>query len=155
MFNSFKLRPGDFWRICDRTGRKVPASQTRREWNGLIVDKSVFEPRQPQDFVRGRAERMGVPDPRPRQTDRFVGHLRTTLTAAAEPGDETIYVETTARFEGGDKIEIALDTGEMFPVMVNLVADAYRLDLFRPLPYGAAPGNLVTNVTANSIPDLG
>ena len=65
-------KPGSFWRICDRTGFKVRAEDTREEWNGLIVSKSVFEERHPQDMVRGREDRQNVPKPRPRTVDQWI-----------------------------------------------------------------------------------
>lgn len=70
--------PGDPWVICDRSGLKVRMSDTRKEWNGLRVAKAFYEPRHPQDFVRGRKDDMRVPDARPRQPDVFL-----------EPGDVT------------------------------------------------------------------
>lgn len=63
---------GDYYRICDRTGYKVRARKTKREWTGNIVREQSFELRQPQDFVRGRKDPQTVPLPRPRQTDIFV-----------------------------------------------------------------------------------
>ena len=66
-------KPGDFYRICDLSGRKVRASETVKQWNGLIVHRDWAEPRNPQDFVRGVADRQAVPDPRPEATDQFVG----------------------------------------------------------------------------------
>ena len=65
------FRPGDFWRICDRTGRKVLASDTVKEWTGAIVQRKSYDARHPQDFVRARPERPGVTDARPRPTDVF------------------------------------------------------------------------------------
>lgn len=57
---------GDFWRICDRCGGKVRQSATAKEWTGLIVCRTgCYEARHPQDFVRGRADRQAVNDPRP------------------------------------------------------------------------------------------
>lgn len=64
-------RPGDFYRIDDRTGFKTLASRTKKEWTGLIVDRDVYEARHPQEFVRGRADKQSVPDPRPRPQDQF------------------------------------------------------------------------------------
>jgi hypothetical protein len=65
-------RPGDYRVICDRCGRKRYASETRKEWNGLLVCREHFEARHPQDFVRGRADDQTVSDPRPRPDDRFL-----------------------------------------------------------------------------------
>lgn len=64
--------PGSFYRICERTGMKTREFNTRREWQGLIVRKEVFEPRQPQDFVRGVPDNQTVPYPRPRPTNVFI-----------------------------------------------------------------------------------
>lgn len=61
-------RPGDFYRICDLSGKKVHASDTVKLWNGLIVRKSWYEARNPQDFVRGRHDNQLVYDPRPEYT---------------------------------------------------------------------------------------
>lgn len=58
-------RRNDFNRICDRTGFKVKASNTRKEWNGLIVRAESWEPRHPQDFVRGRRDQQSVREARP------------------------------------------------------------------------------------------
>ncbi len=68
-----KLAPGDWYVSCDKTGFKVPASETRKEWNGLIVWEQVYEARHPQDFVRGVRDDQTVPFARPVNTaDNFV-----------------------------------------------------------------------------------
>lgn len=41
------------------------ASETRKEWNGLRVHKDYWEPRHPQEFVRGRRDDQLVSDARP------------------------------------------------------------------------------------------
>lgn len=77
MGTELHYKMGSFYRICERTGMAVRADRTQREWQGLIVRKEVFEPRQPQDFVRGVQDIQTVPYPRPRQTDQFVGATTT------------------------------------------------------------------------------
>jgi len=64
--------PGDHYKICDVCGFKVRASQTKKRWDGLIVCIPDWEPRHPQDFVRGRVDKQAVSDPRPEPTDVFV-----------------------------------------------------------------------------------
>lgn len=64
-------RPRGFYRIDDRTGFKVRADRTVKEWDGTIVAREDFEARHPQDFVRGRRDTMAVPDPRPEPADVF------------------------------------------------------------------------------------
>lgn len=60
------------WVICDRTGFKVPYSDTVKEWNGLRVRKRSYESRHPQDFVKGRKDVQTVPDPRVESEDVFL-----------------------------------------------------------------------------------
>jgi len=63
------FKKGDHNAICDRDGGKYKASEMRKEWNGLIVHKSNFEPRHPQDFVRGRKDDQSVAWTRSEGTD--------------------------------------------------------------------------------------
>jgi hypothetical protein len=56
---------GEHLVVCDRSGRTVLASETRKEWNGLRVYKDYWEPRHPQEFVRGRKDDQLVKDARP------------------------------------------------------------------------------------------
>lgn len=59
-------RAGDFYRICDRCGKKMHASRTAKEWTGLIVCMvGCLDVRNPQDFVRAKHDRQRVTDPRP------------------------------------------------------------------------------------------
>jgi len=67
------LKRGSFNQICDRTGFKVKASETRKEWNGLRVRKQDWESRQPQDKIRMYPDNQSVPDPRPEGVDVFKG----------------------------------------------------------------------------------
>jgi hypothetical protein len=64
--------PGSFYRIDDRTGYKIRAEHTRKEWTGRIVREQSWEPRQPQDLVRGVRDDQNVPEPRPRQQNVFI-----------------------------------------------------------------------------------
>ena len=65
-------RPGDFLRVCDVCGGVYYASETRKQWNGLIVCEEDYETRNEQDFTRGVADRQRVPDPRPEPADVFL-----------------------------------------------------------------------------------
>jgi hypothetical protein len=65
-------RPGDHLVVCDRTGFVVYASDTVKEWTGLRVRRESAEQRHPQDHVKGRIDRQGVPDARPRPADYFL-----------------------------------------------------------------------------------
>jgi len=76
----FKL--GDFNVICDYSGFKCKRSECRRTWDGYIVRKDFWEPRQPQDFVRGRKDTIAAPpgETRSESPDTFI-------TTAVTPED--------------------------------------------------------------------
>ena len=65
-------RPGDYNVICDYSGFKCKRSQCKMTWDGFLVRKDFWEPRQPQDFVRGKRDRQSVPIPRPEPDDNFI-----------------------------------------------------------------------------------
>jgi hypothetical protein len=89
-------RAGDYWRVCDVCGFDYRASETLKRWDGLIVCHDDWEPRHPQDFVRGRADRQRVHEPRPQPTDTFVDTFRNYVVSPSgdhvlsPAGDEVI-----------------------------------------------------------------
>lgn len=44
---------GDWNAVCDGCGREFKASQLRKDWQGFMMCDRDWEPRHPQDFVRG------------------------------------------------------------------------------------------------------
>jgi hypothetical protein len=52
---------GNWNAICDKCGKKYKASKLKTEWNGLLVCRTCFEFRHPQDFVRGVKDSTYVP----------------------------------------------------------------------------------------------
>jgi len=58
--------------ICESCGRLVKAGELRQRWDGFMVDEQCWEPRQPQDFVRGVADYQAPPFTRPEQSDSFI-----------------------------------------------------------------------------------
>jgi len=66
-----RLILGDYNIISDRSGQKIKRSEARFTWDNLLVEKSQWEPKQPQLDIRGRDEQISVPDSRPRQPDVF------------------------------------------------------------------------------------
>ena len=65
-------RPGGHYVICDVCGFKIRASETRKRWDGLRVCTKDWEPRHPQDGVRGQRDRQAVTDARPEPPDVFL-----------------------------------------------------------------------------------
>ena len=146
---------GDFWRICERSGFKVRASHTSKQWDGLIVRDSEFETRHEQDFVRGRKDRQNVPDPRPEGPNTFYGALYTVTTAAASPGALSITVESTVRWQAGDTIGIPLSDGNMHRALLHDVPSVTVLTLTAGLPVLVESGAVIVNQSAVSEPDIG
>jgi len=102
--------PGDYYVICDRCGFKKRVSQTRKEWNGLLVCTDCWEPRHPQDFVKAKRDIQRVPIARPDKTTT----LRTTAlsgTAAANAG--SFDVADATNISDGTALGITLDNGDI------------------------------------------
>lgn len=67
-------RSGTYNGICDRCGSKFKFSDLKLEWDGLYVctANGCWEPRQPQDYVKGVRDDMSVPVSRPDQPNVFL-----------------------------------------------------------------------------------
>ncbi len=68
-------RAGAWNAICDRCGFKFKNADLRLEWNGLRTCRECWEPRHPQDLLRGKKDDQTVPWSRPDSdgTDVSVG----------------------------------------------------------------------------------
>lgn len=55
------IRPGDWLYNCQRCGFTIYGSEVRREWTGLRVCSKCWDPRHPQDFLRGIRDDQAVP----------------------------------------------------------------------------------------------
>lgn len=58
---------GDWLAACDRCGQTFRASRMRAEWTGLRVCRSCWEPRHPQETIRGKKDKQSPVWTRPRQ----------------------------------------------------------------------------------------
>ena len=67
-------KSGTYNGICDRCGSKFKFSDLKLEWDGLYVctANGCWEPRQPQDYVKGVRDDMSVPVSRPDQPAVFL-----------------------------------------------------------------------------------
>jgi len=59
------LEIGTWNALCDRCQRKYKANQLKLEWTGWRVCESCWEPRHPQEFLRGHREDENVDWSRP------------------------------------------------------------------------------------------
>lgn len=64
---------GSYNQICDRTGKKVKSTQTRREWTGNTIRTQSWEERHPQDLIRSVEDHQDVDDPNPEAANNFLG----------------------------------------------------------------------------------
>lgn len=146
--------PGSFYRIDDQSGFKVRAERTRKQWNNIIVRLESWEPRQPQDFVKGVPDYQMVPEPRPRQTNTFLGPLVSSIIAPTPTGSILIEIENTGRMYAGDVINVILDNTDSFRTTINKVNSNTELILGAPLPWSVSFGNEVSDWSAVSPPNI-
>jgi hypothetical protein len=105
-----RYKHGDFNRICDRSGFKVKASETRREWTGRIVRVEDWEPRHPQDFVRARPDHQSVAFPRPEPaSDTFLNPNE------VNPGDLESPFDNLRVTSAGDQRRVAGGVRKVLP----------------------------------------
>lgn len=52
------FKPGDNNAICMQCGFKFKGSELMKRWDGIFTCSECWEPRQPQDFVRGVVDKM-------------------------------------------------------------------------------------------------
>jgi hypothetical protein len=137
-----EYRHGDHNSISDRTGFKVKASELRPEWTGNYVESRHWEPRHPQDFVRGIRDNPAVDNPRPGPADTF-GVSETTLDADELPGQTVLSVTSTANMTVGDSIKIALDNDEFHLSTISSFSAGDTVTIGTAIPSKAASGNTV------------
>jgi hypothetical protein len=127
------------------------------QWNNLRVDESVWEPRQPQDLVKGVPDIQSVPDARPLGQNVYVGPISTQTTANAIVGQTTIPVQTIFGFYAGAKVGcmLDLDGGTVFFTTIASPPTGSNLVLSNPLPFTMASGNLITLYQASPPPEPG
>lgn len=91
---------GEFNVTCDVCSKKIKAYESRQRWDGFIVCEDDWEPRQPQDFVRARQDKITVPFQRPIPTLEFV-----TLSCTA------ISKQSVADYATADCAQVGVDYG--------------------------------------------
>ena len=157
MGRKLHFKMGSFYRTSDRTGFPTRAENTRMEWNNLIVEDKVWEPRQPQDLVKGVPDIQSVPDARPLGANVFVGPISVQITAAAVIGQTIIPVQTTFGFYVGAKVGCMTDQdgGSVFFTTIAVPPSGFNLQLSQGLPYPMASGNLITLYKASPPPEPG
>lgn len=153
MGRKLHFRMGSFYRVDDRSGFPQRAEDTKQEWNSLIVDKSLWEIRQPQDFVKGVKDDQSVPLPRPLPPNIFDGPIYTQLESNAGIGATVLVVESVAGFTNGDPMGVMMNNGEVFRTTVSGNPSGANITMATPIPGPAASGNDVIDYAVH-IPAL-
>lgn len=144
MGRRLSYRPGSFYRQDDRSGFMQRAEETRLEWNGRIVDEKLWEPRQPQDLVRGVKDVQSVPMARPKPPPTFYGPVSQETSAAVGVGANLVPMVSLKGLNPGDKIGVMLSTGQYF--FTHLLAFIRgELAILNPLPQSVLNGAIVTD----------
>jgi len=145
---------GDNYILDDLSGFKIRASKAKIIPGGITGNLAVapkrWEPQQPQDFVRGVRDDQTVSLARPRQTDQFV-ILGTYVTAPSARGTNVITVASTVGFAFGQTVQIMLDSGVNFQVVLTDIS-GNTMTLLKPLP--ASVGEHYGDPIENSVLSL-
>ncbi len=164
------------WAISDRSGLRFPYTEMVREWNGMLVHTSEYEPKQPQlDPKPVGSDPQALWNPRPQRSSTAVLILLENNPFTTMIYSGVVYLNvfsedhqrkagSTVRFRGAPEV---INAGTGGP-------DAYNLQSFAPIPtiagvsdidsangftiqlgeidkYGNVTGNTTTNVLSNPI----
>lgn len=77
---------GDWNAVCYECGRKFKASQLIKHWRGYWVCQQHWEPRHPQDFVRGIPDHPAPPFVQPMPFQDQFSNFCTPNGMSAVPG---------------------------------------------------------------------
>ncbi len=104
--------------VCFECGRKRKASRLKRHWQGYYVCPEHWEPRQPQDFVRAKADIQTPPwvQPMPADTFRFLCDFWSS-SAMADYG-----VADCMRADSPIRIPFLIDTFQPTCIAGNAIA---------------------------------
>ena len=72
MGNRDFFKDGEYNTICYVCGRKRKSGEMKKRWDGIYTCMEDWEPRHPQDFVRGALENAIPPYVQPEGTDTFI-----------------------------------------------------------------------------------
>ena len=65
------LKRGSHNVICDRCGIKYKADELKKEWQGLMVCATCWEPKHPQDLIKSVQDQRPKAYYRPAGSDEF------------------------------------------------------------------------------------
>lgn len=149
--------PGSWYRISDFSSFKTRSYDTKKMWNGYWVRSDrEFEQRNSQDLVQGVSDEQAAPEPRPRPPNLYLGPVVTTLNANVNAGATSATVASSTGMLVGDSVEIILANDDGARVVLTAVPNSATIVFAgSPLPYAAASGAVVTDITQVAEPSPG
>ena len=142
--------PGDYYQLCDRCGRKIRASVSKKTWDGLVVCAADWEPRHPQELIHDTPQDwQAVRDARPRPSYITVSAI-TTIATAGSAGDSTITVTSISDMSDIQQISIQLDNGNLQVTTINGTPSGTTVTLTDKLTGSVAVGNYVAVSTTGT-----
>lgn len=145
-------RPGRHWVLCQRCGLDYYDNEIKKEWTGALVCKSCWEPRHPQDFVRGRRDRISAP--MPVNPDSLIN--QTAAEGSTNPLQSTFNISEIAigtipnqSYDSGTTISTITGGGAtIFPSYTDIFGETQA-----PVSYGASalPTGIAINTSTGAI----
>ena len=93
--------------ICDRCSFKYKADELKKEWTGLMVCSRCWEPRHPQEFLKGHKDEPQVPWSRPDTEDIDIEYVGDSSKEVVYGTNSTVQVWNTELTE--DRVLIIRD----------------------------------------------
>lgn len=104
MSKGWYWKKGSWNTICDDCGFKFKAEDLLLKWDGLRVCRSCWETRHPQELLRPRAEKTGVPWSRPDAVLLFTDPVCTITGIQGVAGCGTGGCAVVGRTYGGEPV---------------------------------------------------
>jgi hypothetical protein len=138
-----KYLKGDWNVICDYCGDKRKQSTCRLTWdNYLVCSDKCWEPRQPQDFVRGKVDKQRTP-PHLTRPDDVNNFTETLLTNPVAKGDVTFDLIDVSNVGQYTTIGISMDDTEVIHWSFVTVIVGNTITIEEEMPGPAADANTV------------
>ena len=141
-------RPGDYKVKCDKCGMTRYASECRLNWKDQLVCGSCFEPRHPQDSVKGIPDDQSVPIGRPDQPQTMG---QTTVATAGTRNAMTIVLTSVSGIADKDGLGIVLNDGTVHWTFSDGTPSGTTVTLASYLPGPAKVGNVVYLPSVNNL----
>jgi hypothetical protein len=136
--------PGDWYLVCDECGLDFRRSDMRKRWDNAWVCEKDWEPKHPQEFVRGIAEKIRVPIARPVPEDNNMikswGESSTYETFESTNSQITSAINTSGNGSARTN-DTGIISGTNYSISVTLDMESGQLPSLITGSSGAADGD--------------